>query len=231
MNHTGRRSRVFIVDDHPVCRTGLRTVFEQAGDLEVCGEAEDSPSALSALRKIPVDLVTIDVVLKGPSGLELLKQLKAEQPQLRALLMSMHDELLFAERALRGGAIGYVRKDAPNDEVLAAVRRALQGQAVFSEDFTSSLLTRMAGHARALPPAASARGSEVQDAALASLSDREVEILHLLGTGLSTRACAERLHLSVKTIEAHQANLKLKLGLSDVNQLRRYAAIWAGQGR
>jgi DNA-binding NarL/FixJ family response regulator len=211
-----RPQRIFIVDDHPLFRMGLRSMLEASGSFVLCGEAEDAQSALSQLRVTPVDLVIIDITLRGASGIELLKQLKAELPELRALLMSMHDEELYAERALRAGAVGYVKKDSPAERVLAAIQRALRGGIVLSASSTEELLHRMV-HGK----------SSKEPSALKSLSDRELEIFALMGQGASTRDCAERLHISVKTIEAHQASIKVKLGMKGAHQLRRYAVLWA----
>lgn len=217
--HSGERTKrytVFIVDDHPLFRIGLASLLKSDESLELCGEAEDAASALSQLRARPVDLVIIDISLRGANGIELLKQLKSEQPELRALLMSMHDEELYAERALRAGAVGYIRKDSPPDRVLDSIHRVLRGLIVLSEDSAEDMVGRL------LSRKATPSGPAPQ-----SLSDRELEILHLMAEGASTRECAERLHISVKTVEAHQASLKLKLGLKGVHQLRRYAVLWA----
>ncbi len=210
--------RIFIVDDHPLFRVGLRSLLTGTGQFEVCGEAEDAQSALSQLRVTPVDLVIMDITLRGMSGIELLKHLKAELPHLRTLLMSMHDEELYAERALRAGALGYVKKDSPPERVLEAIQLALRGGIALSQSSTEDMLLRVI-QGKPRP----------EDSPLKSLSDRELEIFGLLGQGASTRDCADRLHISVKTVEAHQANIKLKLGLRGSHQLRRYAVLWANQ--
>jgi DNA-binding NarL/FixJ family response regulator len=215
--------RILIVDDHPVCRIGLQSLLEREPDLSVDGEAEDAAEALAALRRVPVDLVIVDLILKGSSGLELVKLIKAELPRLPILLISIHDEALFAERALRAGATGYVRKDASGEQIIEAVRRTLQGQLVVSDDISGNLLRRLNVGRTPAPPESGASGT---DPVSPPLTDREIEILQLLGQGLSTRQCAEQLHLSLKTVETHQAHLKEKLGLRDANQLRRYAAVW-----
>ena len=211
-----RPQRIFIVDDHPLFRMGLRSMLEATGRFVLCGEAEDAQSALRQLRTTPVDLVIIDITLRGASGIELLKQLKSELPELRALLMSMHDEELYAERALRAGALGYVKKDSPPERVLAAIGRALGGGIVRSPGSTEELLSRVVQGK-----------SNREEPTIKSLSDRELEIFQLMGQGKSTRDCAERLHISVKTIEAHQASIKVKLGIQGAHQLRRYAVLWA----
>jgi DNA-binding NarL/FixJ family response regulator len=210
--------RVFLVDDHPLFRLGLASLLRSDGQCEICGEAEDAQSALSSLRTTPADLVIIDIELRETNGIELLKQLKAELPHLRTLLMSMHDEELYVERALRAGATGYLRKDAPPEQVLDAVSRVLRGGLVLSAQSAETILRRMT--LSGATPAASE---------LRHLSDRELEIFQMMGQGVSTRECAERLHISIKTIEAHQASIKSKLGLKGVNQLRRHAVLWVNQ--
>lgn len=209
--------RVFLVDDHPLFRLGLASLLRSEGQCVICGEAEDAPTALSKLRTTPADLVIIDIELRDTNGIELLKQLKAEMPALRTLLMSMHDEELYVERALRAGATGYIRKDSPPDQVIDAISRVLRGGLVLSAQSAETILRRMTmGGGTAAPE-------------LHQLSDRELEIFQMMGQGVSTRECAERLHISIKTVEAHQASIKSKLGLKGVNQLRRHAVLWVNQ--
>jgi DNA-binding NarL/FixJ family response regulator len=211
---------VFIIDDHPLFRIGLRSLLESDGNIVICGEADNSESALSQLRTLRTDLVIVDIALRGTNGIDLLKQLKTEQPELRALLMSMYDEELYAERALRAGAIGYIKKDSPPELVVDAVFRALRGGIVLSKRGADSLLRRLTQGIK------SDTGAE-----LPRLSDRELEIFRLMGQGASTRECAERLHVSIKTVEAHQSSIKTKLGITGANQLRRYAVLWANEQR
>jgi DNA-binding NarL/FixJ family response regulator len=205
------RPQIAIVDDHPLFRIGIRSLLEQSGRYVVCAEYADAPSALALLRRSAVDLVLIDITLRGGSGLELLKRLKVEQPQLRALIMSMHEAELYDERARRAGAIGYLKKDTAPALVLAAIARALQARPA----------PRSWPSAADTPLLAAADSDSVR-----SLSDRELEVFALLGQGQSTRNCADRLHISVKTVEAHQAAIKIKLGLVGINQLRRHAVLW-----
>jgi DNA-binding NarL/FixJ family response regulator len=208
-----------LVDDHPLFRMGLRSLLASSGRFVVVGEAEEAKSALTQLRLAEVDLAIIDIALRGTNGIELLKQLKAERPTLRTLLMSMHEEELYVERALRAGANGYISKDAPPSHVVDAVLRALRGGLVLSEQSAQTILRRMT------------MGSSGADSELHQLSDRELEIFQLLGHGASTRECADRLHISIKTIEAHQASIKAKLGLKGANQLRRRAVLWVNQAQ
>lgn len=213
-------NRIFIVDDHPLFRMGLRSLIEADGRFQVVGEAEDAPSTLSQLRTTKVDLVIIDITLRGTNGIELLKQLKAEMPTMQTVLMSMHEEELYVERALRAGATGYIKKDSPPEHVLDGISRALRGGIVLSEQSAEIILRRKMGTSH-----------EVQESTLHNLSDRELEIFHMMGRGASTRECAERLHISVKTVEAHQASIKAKLGLRGATQLRRHAVLWVNQGQ
>lgn len=226
--------RVFIVDDHPLFRLGLASILRSEGTFTVVGEAEDGPDALEKLRRGGVDVVMLDVSLKSGSGLELLKLLKAELPQLPVLIMSMHDASLYAERAMRAGASGYLTKDAPAPQVVQALRKVLAKDTTGAagvppgERFGPRRPTRpIAAPSPSLPEASpSPRPSE-----LALLSDRELEVLECIGRGFSTRECAERLHVSIKTIEAHQAHIKAKLKLQDANRLRRFAAVWVAHER
>jgi DNA-binding NarL/FixJ family response regulator len=211
-------NRIFLVDDHPLFRMGLRSLLESDGRFVIVGEAEEAKAALSELRVAEVDLAIIDIALRGTNGIELLKQIKAERPLLRTLLMSMHEEELYVERALRAGANGYLSKDAPPGHVIDAVLRALRGGLVLSEQSAQTILRRMT------------MGSAGAESELNLLSDRELEIFALMGHGASTRECADRLHISIKTVEAHQSSIKSKLGLKGANQLRRRAVLWVNQG-
>ncbi len=214
------KQRIFIVDDHPLFRMGLRSLLHTDPRLEVCGEADNAQDALRQLRSLRVDLAILDVTLSGANGIELLKQLRAELPGLRAILMSMHDEEIYAERALRAGAVGYIKKDSPPERVLESIWRALRGGIILSETITEEMVLRLVQGK-----------SNKQDSLLQALSDRELEIFQLMGQGATTRDCAERLHISVKTIEAHQASLKTKLGVSGAHQLRRFAVLWSHQSQ
>ena len=213
------RRRILIVDDHPVFRFGLGQLLSSEDDLEVCGEAIDGSSALDAVHRLAPDLVIVDISLPGVGGIEVIKRLKALYPDLRVLVVSMHDEALFAERSLRAGAGGYVMKDAPPDVLLGALRRVLRGEMAVSEEIANRMLHILVRG-----------GDRGRESSLACLSDRELEIYELVGRGMRTRDIAEALHISVKTVEAHQASIKSKLGVASTTTLRRDAAIWIASG-
>ncbi|MBK8260730.1 MAG: response regulator transcription factor [Nannocystis sp.] len=214
-----RRPRILIIDDHPVFRFGLGQLLQGEEDLEVCGEAVDSASALDAAQRLRPDLAITDISLPGVGGIELIKRLRALYPELRLLVVSMHDEALFAERSLRAGAGGYVMKDAPASALLGALRRVLRGEMAVSEEIANKMLQTLV------------RGRERdRESTLACLSDRELEVYELIGRGMRTRDIAEALHISVKTVEAHQASIKHKLGIDSTTTLRRDAAIWLAGG-
>ena len=180
-----------------------------------CGEAEDTPSALRAIERLGPDLVIVDVSLKGRSGIELIKDLKARMPDLPILGLSMHDESVFAERVIRAGAMGYIMKEEAATTVLQAIRRVVAGQIYLSSRISSRLVSKfLTGPA------------EVQNP-LELLSDRELEVFQLIGQGFGTRQIAEKLHLSVKTIETYRANIKEKLKLKNATELLQHAIQWA----
>ncbi|MFO0578479.1 MAG: response regulator transcription factor [Polyangia bacterium] len=213
---------MFIVDDHPLFRLGLASILRSEGTFNIVGEAEDGPEALEMIRRGGIDVVMLDVSLKTTSGLELLKTLKSEMPQLPVLIMSMHDDSLYAERAMRAGAGGYLMKDAPAPQVIETLRKVIQGNPGSNERFVQRRSSRAnVSSSPELNP----------DFEMALLSDRELEVLEAIGRGFSTRECAERLHVSIKTIEAHQAHIKAKLKLQDANRLRRFAAVWVARER
>jgi DNA-binding NarL/FixJ family response regulator len=214
-----QRRRILIIDDHPVFRFGLGQLLQGEEDLVVCGEAVDSASALDAAQRLRPDLAITDISLPGVGGIELIKRLRALYPELRLLVVSMHDEALFAERSLRAGAGGYVMKDAPASALLGALRRVLRGEMAVSEEIANKMLQTLV------------RGRERdRESTLSCLSDRELEVYELIGRGMRTRDIAEALHISVKTVEAHQASIKHKLGIDSTTTLRRDAAIWLAGG-
>jgi len=212
----GETGRIFIVDDHPVFRFGLISLLRAQG-FHPCGEAEDSRSALSQLGEAKADLVMMDISLSGGSGLAVIKQIKLSWPNLPVLALSIHDEMLFAERALRAGAIGYLSKSVEPSHLIESVRRALRGELVVSTAITELLLRRMIkGN-----PSSGAAASPVT-----LLSNRELEIFELMGRGLGTREVAQALHISVKTVETHQGNIRNKLGVRNATELMRAAVSW-----
>jgi DNA-binding NarL/FixJ family response regulator len=215
---TERTKRILIVDDHPLFRSGLAGLLNQQPDLEVCGQADSAPLALDQMRKHRPDLAIIDVSLKGTNGIELVKLMKAEQPKLIILILSMHDETLYALRALKAGALGYLMKAEAVEHVLRAVRQVLEGKLFVSNRFAEKLIFKTVN-------ATETNSSSPVD----SLSDRELEVLTMLGKGHSTKSVAHNLNLSIKTIETHRAHIKEKLGLSDSNEMTRFAIDWVTQ--
>ena len=211
--------RVFIVEDHPVTRNGLVQLINYQSDLSVCGFAGTVAQAIGGIDAAKPDLVMVDVSLPDGHGIELVKDLAARRPQSRILVLSMHDEGLYAERAFRAGAAGYIMKQEPTDTVLAAVRRILNGENYLSPRMQERVLNRFA----AGKPAA---GSEVEH-----LTDRELEVFELIGHGLGTRQIAHRLRLGVSTVETHRAHLKEKLEVETGTELARRAVEWVNQRR
>src|SRR6516162_10235565 len=210
-----KRTRVLIVDDHPMTRAGLVHLIDHQPDLTVCGEAENAAKALDAVAESEPDLVLADITLPGKSGLELIKDIKAMRPGLPVLVISMHDESLYADRVLRAGARGYITKHEGGEKLMQAIRHVLSGKIYVSEKMSAQILETFSGG-----QAASARSL------IAKLSDREFEVFELLGEGLSARAIAERLHLSTKTVDVHRANIKAKLVIKTASELISYAARW-----
>ena len=212
-----RKSRVFVVDDHPLVRDGLSSLIDQQDDLAACGTAEDHASALAGIAATRPHVALIDVSLGNASGLELIKDLKAQHPEVATIVVSMHDEMLYAERALRAGARGYVMKRESTRNVLTAIRRVLEGNVFLSEKVVAQMATRIAGPGKH----DSASPERVE-----RLSDRELEIFRLLGRGLTSAEIATQLHLSMKTVQAYCARAKEKLGLTTAVELRRAATRW-----
>ena len=207
------RQKVLIVDDHPLLRDGLAKVINQQADLVVCGEAANGPGGLAAVAKCRPDVAIVDLSLDDGNGLDLIKDLQARQPKLPILVLSMHQENLYAERAVRAGARGYVMKREPVAKVLVALRKVLAGHMALSEE----MVRRMLGTPPAGEGAPSAAPAEI-------LSDRELEVFRLLGEGCGTRQIATRLHVSTSTVETHRANIKHKLKLQTATELITAAA-------
>jgi DNA-binding NarL/FixJ family response regulator len=210
-----RKSRVFIVDDHPLVREGLTNLINGQDDLIVCGEAKDSARAINGIAKARPDVAVIDISLENESGLELVKQLASQFPQVALIILSMHDEALYAERALRAGARGYVMKHETSKSVLASIRRVLGGGIYVSERIVKRMALRLASSRE---PVAS---SPVE-----RLSDRELEIFRLLGQGRTTSQIAGDLNLSLKTVQAYCARAKEKFGVTSLTELLRAAIQW-----
>jgi len=209
------KKTVFVVDDHPLLRQGLAMMINQETDLMVCGEAEDAPTAMKAIASFKPDILIADISMNGPDGLDLLKNLRMLYPDLPVLVLSMHDESIYAERALRARANGYIMKQEATEKVLVAIRRILDGEIYLSSRMANKLLMQYMS------------GQTVQtDSRLAALSDRELEVFRLIGEGLGTRQIAEALHLSMKTVESYQAHLKEKLSLRTGRELMQHAIQW-----
>jgi DNA-binding NarL/FixJ family response regulator len=209
------KTKVLLVDDHPVLRAGLGRLINQEADMTVCGEAEDGPTAFDLAGTLTPDIVVIDVSLKGSNGIELIKNLKARFPELPTLVLSMHDESLYAERALRAGSLGYIMKEEAIEQVIAAIRKVLQGEIFLSERMKSKMLQQMA----------SGKG-KVVSSPIEQLTDRELEVFRLIGEGCSTRQIAGQLHLSVRTVEAYREYIKSKLNLKNATELVQHAFHW-----
>jgi DNA-binding NarL/FixJ family response regulator len=215
------RQRVLIVDDHPIVRHGLVRMIEASPDLMVCGEVETVADAKRAIRELTPDIVIVDLTLGQGDGLELVRDVRARLPRLPMLVLSMHEESIYAERMLAVGARGYIMKEAASDQLLIALRRVLAGKIYLSEAITERLRTRGA------PPAV----GEAAEDPLTRLSNREMQVLAKLGQGLSSRAIAADLTLSVKTIESHRQSIKRKLNLSSNAQLLQYALTFGRTSR
>lgn len=206
-------ARVLIVDDHPLFRLGLRQMLEQSG-LPVCAEAQDAAEALAAVQAHRPEAATVDVSLPGTNGVRLVREMHGLDPHLRIIVLSMHEDALFAERALRAGALGYVNKQEPPAAVVAALRGALGGRVHLSDSATGKIIQRIVS------------GKPAGQTPLDLLTDRQFEIFQLIGHGLSTGEIAERLGLSAKTIESHRTRIKSKLNLPRSSHLTRQAVQW-----
>jgi DNA-binding NarL/FixJ family response regulator len=209
------KKTVLVVDDHPLMRQGLALLINQQQDMQVCGEAEEAHAAIQAIAQLRPDIVILDISLNGPDGLDLLKNIRASDPDLPVLILSMHDEAIYAERALRARANGYIMKQEATEKVLIAVRRILNGEAYLSERMSNAMLQRYIGGAPSM----------IQSR-IASLSDRELEVFRQIGEGRGAREIAEELHLSVKTVETYQAHIKEKLALRSGRELIQHAIQW-----
>jgi len=216
----GRKSKILIVDDHSVVREGLSTVINQEPDLAVCGVAENASEAMTSVSALKPDAAIVDLSLEGRNGLDLVKDFKARHPQLRVMVLSMHDEALYAERALQAGAHGYIMKKESTRNILAALRHIIDGGVYASGRVTENMMQRVARHGMVQPRTP-----------VELLSDRELEVFELLGEGLTTHETADKLHLSMKTVSCYRQNIKAKLNLKTAAELVRYAVHWAKTGQ
>lgn len=210
--------RVFIVDDHPLVRQGLAQIIDSQDDLELCGEAEDSSSAMRGIETARPDVLIVDISLQGNNGLELIKNVKAIHDNLPILVFSMHDESIYAQRALRAGAKAYVMKKESSEKIVEAIKRILKGEIYVSARVADQVLHQIVNGP-----------SNVATSPVDRLTDRELEVVQLIGRGLSTREIAESLNLSVKTIESHRAHVKEKLNLRNATELVQFSVQWVDQ--
>lgn len=210
-----KKIRVVVVDDHPLVRERLAHLIGQEPDMEICGEADHIAQALQVIQSTRPDIAVVDITLKGSSGLELIKDLKAQAIAVPVLVLSMHDEALYAERAFRAGARGYITKSEGSEVVMTAIRRVLAGELYASENFTSQLLKNL-----------SEVGVPQRGSVLSVLTDRELEVFHWIGHGRTTKEIAMTLNLGSKTVDTYRTRIKEKLGLRNAAELQHRAANW-----
>ena len=213
------KTKVLLVDDHPILRAGLRRLIDAETDMLVCGEAEEGPKAFELVGTLNPDIAVIDISLKGSNGIELIKNLKARYPNLPTLILSMHDESLYAERALRAGSLGYIMKEEAIEKVLTAIRHVIAGEIFLSERMKGRMLNQLVG-------GRIKQGTSSID----NLSDRELEVFRLIGEGRGTRQIAEELRLSVRTVEAYREYIKDKLNLKNGTELVQHAFQYVHSG-
>lgn len=217
---TNMKTRVFIVDDHPLLRKGLGELINQQMDMIICGEAEDAPEALKAICQIHPDLVIVDISLKSQNGIELIKNIKAINPSIQILVLSMHDESIYALRVLKAGAKAYVMKQEVVDKVMEAIRRIRAGKVFVSERVAAQMLSQVVDG-----------NDPSRDSPVDALSDRELEIVTMIGNGIPTREIAKRLSISIKTVESHRAHIKDKLSLTNATQLVQWCVRWVEENK
>lgn len=212
----GHRRRILVLDDHPMTRYGVTQLINDQSDLAVCGEAENANQALDGVQKLRPDLVLADISLPGKNGLDFIKELQLLSPGAAVLVMSMHDENIYAERVLRAGGRGYIMKCEGGAKLLDAIRRVLEGQVFVSQAISESILDGLTRHSQA-----------ARDDRPGVLTDREFEIFQMIGQGMSTSQIGRRLNLSPKTVGTHRINMKRKLGVQTGQALVRMAVRWA----
>ena len=209
-------TRIYIVDDHPLVRQGLSQVINNETDMEICGEAEDAPQAMKGVGPANPDVIIVDISLRGNNGLELIKNLKAIHENIRILVFSMHDESIYAQRALRAGAKAFVMKKESPTKVVEAIRRIITGEIYVSPSVADQVLHQIVN----------GPNNATSTSPIDRLTDRELEVVQLIGRGLSSREVAESLNLSVKTIESHRAHVKEKLSLRNATELVQFSVQW-----
>lgn len=210
--------RLMLVDDHPIVRRGLRQLAEDEDDLTICGEIGDAHEAVRRIGDARPDLVILDLSLRNGHGLDLIEKIRGLDKEVKILVLSMHDDLLYAERALRCGASGYVNKQEPPERLVEAVREVLRGQICVSDEVADVLLRRLSA------------GQTLQEDPIASLTNRELEVFELIGQGMSVKQIAARLDISVKTVEAHRDRIKAKLNVGNSLEVSRRAMQWTLEG-
>lgn len=209
-----RKNRILIIDDHVMVREGVAEIIKHEPDLDVCGTATTANEGLQAVKKLQPDLVLVDITLPGKNGIEFIKDARVLYPDLRILVMSMHDESLYADRVLRAGGRGYIRKQEGGDKLIEAMRQVLRGEIAVSARMTGRLLETFSGRKK-------------MDSPLENLSDRELEVFQLIGQGKTMKQIADDLHLSPKTIEVHRSHIREKLRIASAAELISYAARWS----
>jgi DNA-binding NarL/FixJ family response regulator len=215
---TAPKTRIFLVDDHPLVREWLATLLRQQPDFEVCGHAEDARQAFARMEADPPDVAIVDLSLKTSSGLDLIKELSDRLPETQVIVLSMHEEIFYAERAMRAGARGYVTKRESTHRIVEAIHEVQAGRLYANAELLAKLAERIVG-----------RNQTNQAGSVETLSDRELEVFRRLGEGQANRLIAEKLHLSIKTVQAYCARIKDKLGLANASELAREAIRWTDQ--
>ena len=209
-----KKSRILIIDDHVMVREGVAEIIKHEPDLDVCGTATTADEGIEAVRKLKPDLILVDITLPGKNGVEFIKDVRAMNPDLRILVMSMHDESLYADRVLRAGGRGYIRKQEGGEKLIEALRRVVRGEIAVSEKMTGKLLEKFSGR-------------KTIDSPLEGLSDRELEVFQLIGQGKTMKEIGDELHISPKTVEVHRSHIREKLKITSAAELIAYAARWS----
>jgi len=207
--------KILLVDDHPIVRQGIEMVISQEADMTVCGEAETASDALAAIDRTGPHVAIVDLSLRESSGLELIKDIRIRFPSLHVLVLSMRDEAFYAERVLRAGAKGYIKKEEGTERIIDGIRKVLAGEIYVSERLASRMISKWA-----------AGGTDPNGPLVQNLTDRELEVFEMIGAGLTTREIAEKLHLSIKTIDSHREHIKEKLQLGNATELLKHAIQW-----
>jgi DNA-binding NarL/FixJ family response regulator len=217
MKESAEKSTVYLIDDHPLLVQGVSELINAQPDLQVIGSTSDWTVALTQLQTLKPDVVVLDITLANANGIEVLKNLRVHFPDLRVLMLSMHDENLYAMRSMKAGAHGYIMKSSATEHVVTAIRQVLKGEIYLSDGLAKRTMAQMVG-----------RKKEPGASPLEDLSDRELEVFQMVGEGLTTRKIADKLHLSIKTIETHKAHIKEKLNLQNATELTQHAIHWRG---